>query len=302
MATSSTTRPARGKRARAPDSLEDKENRPKPRAAKRAKQSDIGAHLSSKPANASNKQATKPKASSEKEVPAEKTPKSSKKEADDIKAAQKKYETTIKLVDKTYNSILKQMKPNPKRSGGATSDDFSEAMAELLPRVEGLLARSPKHAFDLLMYLGDHAYGDVEFDFAASGYGDTEKHFHEMDKMLLRVIDRRLEACRGKCNEDGEEATAADADDSSGGELAVFMKQLGGKQRPNKREAKEIDRLRRLDLKNKLEKARLRREKASDWVSNALHDLVKTRDFVEEYGIGEHYFPQSIAKLEELQT
>ena len=180
---------------------------------------------------------------------------------------------------------------------GVTADDFSKAMAKFLPNVETLLADSPKHAFNLLMDLGYHAYGDLDYCVRSSGYGDTEEPYKEMDEMMLKVIEKRVEARSGEGKEDEEEVAATEANDSSEGELAAYMNELGGK-RPNKSERNKIDKWRRVDFKAKVERARLRRETAKDWELNALRDLVKTREYIGKYGIGEHYFRQSIARLE----
>lgn len=76
---------------------------------------------------------------------------------------------------------------------------------------------------------------------------------------------------------------------------------LGGK-RPNESERNKIDKWRRADFQRKVERARRRRDTETDWKSNALRELVNTRDYIEKYGIGEHYFCQSIARLKELQS
>jgi hypothetical protein len=277
------------KRARDVDLLEDQENRleqSKPKPAKLAKSSD-GTPL----------QATQTK----KKSTATKSAKPANEASKSTKAAEKQYKAALKSVDKKYKEFLKRYKPNPTVFSGVTADDFAKAMARFLPEVETLLATSPKHAFNLLMYLGDHAYGDLEACIKSSGWGDTKEPFKEMDNLMLKVIEKRIEAD----DIDGVDAIASAADDQDGdsseGELAAFVSLLGGK-RPNKSERNQIDKWRRVDFQNRVEKAQLRRETVTDWVSNALRDLIKTKEEIDDYGIGDHYFQQSIAKLHEIKS
>ncbi|RFU31825.1 hypothetical protein B7463_g4521, partial [Scytalidium lignicola] len=216
-------------------------------------------------------------------------------------SAQEEYKEAIKSVDKKFNELLRLQEPNPTEFHGVTSDTISSVMASsFLPITKKILDSSPPAAFNLLMYIGEHSYGDVETCFKSSGFGGTQEPFREMDDVMVEIINRR----HGAIGDDGipqaaqEEFNVEASEDE--GELLYFLKMLGEK-RPNKSEYSKIKKFRRADLKNRFKRRGVRREKAEDWVSVALRDLVETRDRIEQYGIGRHFFPQSIARLAELK-
>lgn len=178
-------------------------------------------------------------------------------------------------------------------------------MLQFLPDVESLEAMSPpalKHAFDLLVYLGEHGHADLDFSVKMCGWGGAADAYEKLDAAMVRVIDARVQA-EGTApapSPEGEGEEGEKEEDTSDHELGAFMQLLGEKQ-PNKNERTRINKLRKEQFKRKVETKRLRREKARDWVANALPDLVAKRDYLEKYGIGEKYFTQSIAKLQKLK-
>ncbi|RDI79599.1 hypothetical protein Vi05172_g10402 [Venturia inaequalis] len=204
----------------------------------------------------------------------------------------------IKQIDSDYARLLKDYVYNPNGWNGVTADNFSSEMAVYTPAITKLGETRSKDAFNLLMYASEHCYGDLEFCFKSSGFGETEEPFKEMDEAMVKIIEKRVDE-EGK----GETGVVGDLYVADGnGELAAFMEELGGKERLNKSERGKQLKYRRLDFKNGVAKRRELREVARDWIGNALADLVRTRDFIEQYGIGEFYFAHSIAKLEGMKV
>lgn len=190
------------------------------------------------------------------------------------------------------------MKPNPGMFG-VTSDTYAKAMARFLPDVVKLLVDSPEHAFNLLMYIGEKAHADLDYGPKMCGFGDTDEPYKKMDQVMVQVIDKRLEVDGGDAAESMEQGH--DEGNDSEDELKSYMEELGGKH-PNKSERNRINKLRQKQEAGKIQRAKLRRETTKAWVPNALRDLVVMRDYLDQYGIGKHYFHQSIAKLEEFKS
>ncbi|KAK4209753.1 hypothetical protein QBC37DRAFT_429896 [Rhypophila decipiens] len=74
----------------------------------------------------------------------------------------------------------------------------------------------------------------------------------------------------------------------------------------NKQERGWLNAARIKDLHAMFRARQERREKVvseenGDWAGNALNDLVETRMRIDKYGIGEHYFRESVHKLAELK-
>lgn len=166
-------------------------------------------------------------------------------------------------------------------------------MAKFLPEVKKLQETSLSDAFNLLMYLGDHAYGDIGFCFKASGFGETEKPFQEMDKYMVELIKLRVE--QHPVAGEGFELKPSDGD--FGDEEKVARECFGNKQRPNKQERGWVEKGRKADLKAMFVTRQARRETTEDWAGNALNDLVETRKRIDAYGIGEHFFNKAAGEL-----
>ncbi|KAI1324015.1 hypothetical protein F5Y16DRAFT_324576 [Xylariaceae sp. FL0255] len=230
------------------------------------------------------------------------------------------YNATIKVIDKTFKQLVKQYKPNPNGWYGITADDFSKAMASHATDVKKLInLGSLSLAFNLLMDLGEHAYGDLEACVKAAGFDDTDEPFQEMDKLLIEIITaRRKEVEDQQTSEAPEEHTGADAtatkkkvaqskfilkpmNEDLGSEeksLRDFMEiGHGRRRRPNKQQRGQLNRARLNDLKTLFEVRRQRRATTEDWAGNALNELVETRDRIGAYGIGCHFFTESIGLL-----
>ncbi|KAI0833966.1 hypothetical protein F5Y06DRAFT_182069 [Hypoxylon sp. FL0890] len=212
----------------------------------------------------------------------------------------KLYKATLKDVDKTFDALLKGYKANPKPGYGVTSDDFAKAMASFIPTAKALKEDSPTDAFNLLLDLGEHAYGDLGGSIKASGWGDTDEPFKEMDDLLVDLVNELREA---------ENAHAKEATEKHAGKFKIelpysdlygeerTLRQALGKKSPNKQQRGQLDRARRADLKKLLDTRRERREATEDWMGNALNDLVETAGRIDQYGIGDHFFRKSIDLL-----
>ncbi|KAE9991278.1 hypothetical protein EG327_000223 [Venturia inaequalis] len=289
------------KRGREADALDEDQDDLSTRPAKLVKSSsDIRSFFTSSPPS-SNATAlvstTKPRT---KNASAEPITKKTPVKTTAKKASAKSTTTTKKTgsIDSDYARLLKDYVYNPNGWNGVTADNFSSEMAVYTPAITKLGETRSKDAFNLLMYASEHCYGDLEFCFKSSGFGETEEPFKEMDEAMVKIIEKRVVE-EGK----GEMGVVGDVYVADGnGELAAFMEELGGKERLNKSERGKQLKYRRLDFKNGVAKRRELREVARDWIGNALADLVRTRDFIEQYGIGEFYFAHSIAKLEGMKV
>ncbi|KAK7754675.1 hypothetical protein SLS62_003232 [Diatrype stigma] len=232
--------------------------------------------------------------------------------------AGKAYKDGIKEVDKKFYQLVKKYKPNPTEWSGITADDFAASMYRFLPKVKMLREESIPAAFNLLLDIGEHAYGDLDACCNAGGFGETGKPYKAMDTLLVDLITARKEAQAGEGDGndddgDGGGDGGANADKSSPGDAGFVLEPSTGdldgavkrildrlaaekKKRPNKQERGWLERAHRDDLKAMFEARRERREEAHDWAGNALNDLVETNKRIGAYGV-EGYFRESIALL-----
>lgn len=186
-------------------------------------------------------------------------------------------------------------------------------MAHHLNDVEKLKEDSPSLAFNLLLDLGEHAYGDLEACAKASGFGDTEEPFKEMDKLLSEIITARREEEQTAAQDtetgskDGTmtERYRFEASQADLGLEAKGLRDLIGSKHPNKQQRRQLDIARLADLQAMFSARRVRREATGDWAGNALNDLAETRVRIDAYGIGDHFFRESIdllAAIKEVET
>ncbi|KAI8304856.1 hypothetical protein K4K61_005832 [Colletotrichum sp. SAR11_59] len=233
--------------------------------------------------SASTKPKTTAKASAAKKPAAQKAK---------AKSPNKTYDEAIKSIDKTYAQFLKKYKPN----GSWTADEFSAGFARLLPMAQAIKDESLPLAFNLILDIGEHSYGDVDYGAKTCGYGDTDEPFQAMDNALLEIIESRLEDCTDhECN-DVAFILSPTTDDmgTSQDELREALKPKGIR---NKSQFLMNDRARRGDQQLLMTRRRTRRVDTVDWAGNALNDLSETRRRIDSWGLGKHYFAKSIAKL-----
>ncbi|KAH9909920.1 hypothetical protein F4778DRAFT_713399, partial [Xylariomycetidae sp. FL2044] len=209
---------------------------------------------------------------------------------------EKLYKDTIAIIDKTFNQLHKKYKPNPNGWSGITADNFAGMMQTFLPAVRKLKEDSPMSAFNLVMDIGEHAYGDLEACMKSSGFGDTEEPFQRMDELAVSIIDELRTGAESEVSDQGHAFEIRPSGGDMGKEEKEILELLSPK-RPNKQERKELDRARLADLKALFATRRERRLSTDDWAGNALNDLVETRDRIGQYGIGEHFFCNTIKSL-----
>jgi hypothetical protein len=231
--------------------------------------------------------------------------KSAKKMADpkkqSTKTARQTYTSLLGKVDKKVGELDRKCKAQGPNGKSFNSDDYAKAMAGFLPEVIDLsnMDGGAKFAFNLVLYLGEHAHGDFYMCVKMCGYGGSKKPYNALDEVMLGLIERR----KDEATENDAQAvdatsfplvphrwTEADAD--------VGEFKTG---RPNKQQRNQIVRQRQEWMKERSKKARERRETTKDWVSNALVELTDERDYLDGFGL-DGYFIKSIAQLEELKS
>ncbi|KAI1292693.1 hypothetical protein F5Y03DRAFT_375377 [Xylaria venustula] len=233
------------------------------------------------------------------------TPSSKKKDP-----AKQLYETTIKAVDKTFNQLVKKYEPNPNGCYGITADNFAAAMAKYISDVKKLQEYGYLTlAFNLLLELGEHAYGDLEACVKACGFGDTDEPYQEMDRLLADIIDKRQHEEEPATDPTQDTRRAEEETEKAEYEIRPFKDDLGtevtwlhenvvNKERgPNKQQRGQLNRARLADLHHLFDVRRKRHATTVDWAGDALNELVETRARIHEYGIGDHYFKESIGLL-----
>ncbi|KAI2472381.1 hypothetical protein F4781DRAFT_383458 [Annulohypoxylon bovei var. microspora] len=214
----------------------------------------------------------------------------------------KLYKDALKSVDKTFNGYMKKYKLNPTPWDGITADDFAQAMTSFIPTARELAEVSPAFAFNLVLDLGEHSYGDLDATVKAAGFGESEKPHQELDELLVSLITTRVGADANAGKVPGQAYAVALPHAEVCVEERALRKMLRGKRDgPNKRERGLLDRARRDGLKTLFETRRERRETVEDWAGNALNDLLETGGRIDQYGIGRHYFRKSIDLLAEVK-
>ena len=206
------------------------------------------------------------------------------------------YKSTLADVDKTIkhlDCVVKAQGPNKKC--GINGDDYAKSMARFAPEVTSLLAidttDSVTAAFNLMLYLGQHLHGDFGISRAASGYGDNDTAYKELDELMLRIIKRRSTLQLVERSEPLPPLPKRET------EIDVGVFKTG---RPNKQQRGRIAKAREKWAKERTDQMRKRREKVEDWVGNALLELVDERNYIALFGL-KGYFPESIANLEKLK-
>lgn len=269
-------------------------NAPKPSSTQKRKRAET-APIDNLDAETGTK-SKKPK-TTKKAVPASKS--STKKAPEGKRAAEQLYKKIIADVDKKVSSLDARVKKNGPNSRAITSDHYAEAMVKFIKDVQKLMVMGPdgaRCAFNAMMHIGPHAHGDLEATIKMCGYGGTEEPFAELDDTMVAIIELREDIdCDGK--DDGSAVpevrhrwTVQDAT------VGVFK--TG---RPNKQQRGQLERHKAAWIKERFEEARKRREKAIDWISNAIKELKEEAVEIEQYGL-EGYFKKSVAKLEALRT
>jgi hypothetical protein len=186
------------------------------------------------------------------------------------------------------------MGPN---SRTVTSDTYAEDMVKFIKDVRKLMEmgqEGARFAFNLLLYIGPHAHGDLEASIKMCGFGESEGPYAELDEVMLEVIALRDDVPSGSSNNDVDLPEVRHRWTREDAEVGEFK--TG---RPNKQQRGQIERQRAKWIKERNIEARARREKVEDWISNAIGELKEEQADIGRYGL-DGYFKKSIARLEEL--
>jgi len=182
------------------------------------------------------------------------------------------------------------------------SDDYAEEMTAFTADVPELLeigGDGTNFAFNLMPSIGEHTHGDLDWGFSMSGYGDSEEPYKHLDKVMLRVIERR--------EEDEWHAAVGLKEPSLPSiphrftEKDAIIGPVKTSNGPNKQQRGWIAKQAVEWKKARSQALKDRREQAQDWVSNGLNELVDHRDYIAAYGL-EGHFSKSIARLEQLKA
>ncbi|KAK5655517.1 hypothetical protein OQA88_5788 [Cercophora sp. LCS_1] len=202
-----------------------------------------------------------------------------------------KVKTPTPKTGKPKTTKTEPAKPAPKPNKVYADDGtrFAKTIAKEHPTVRVLSTESPMLAPDLMMFMADHCYGDLDFCFKNSGWGDTDGPFEAMDKVMLELLELPKDTPPSLSGDyvigpsKGDFGTEYDAEEKA-------LRRLKKGKRPNKQERGCWH---------------ARREKVvaeeRDWAGNALNDLAETRQGIEGYGIGEQFFRKSIKALAALK-
>jgi hypothetical protein len=220
--------------------------------------------------------------------------------AETSKMAKQTYQSIIKNIDKRVKELDKGCKAQGPNGRSITSDHYAAAMANFIPDVMNLsnMDGGVKFAFNLALYLGEHAHGDFYMSVKMSGYGGSEKPYKALDAIMLLLIERRKDEAIENNVQTAESASLSPVPhrwteaDANVGEFKTGW--------PNKQQRNQIARQRQEWMKERSEKAKEKREEVKDWVSNALGEVTDERDYLGGFGL-DGYFIESIARLQELK-
>ncbi|RDW56760.1 hypothetical protein BP6252_13983 [Coleophoma cylindrospora] len=213
------------------------------------------------------------------------------------KAAIQNYRATINKVDDRLQALDKKSKVQGPNLSVVTSSDYTIAMAKFIPDVQKLTNMGKDGAawaFNVLLYMAEHSYRDVEGSTEPDVGGGPKESFEAMDAALLGLIEKRHQQPRA--TGDPVEVTFVrnkwtDAD-ADVGEFKTGQ--------PNKQQRSQMAAQKLQWMKCRSDEMRERRDKVQDWAANALEELVDQRDCVASLE-RDGFFVKSIARLEELR-
>ncbi|KAK0611917.1 hypothetical protein B0T14DRAFT_338351 [Immersiella caudata] len=214
------------------------------------------------------------------------------------------FRRTLSNIDKEYTAVVERY-----GEYGFKAEEITATMRTHIPTVKTLLEYSPRMAFDLVMDIGEHCYGDLCFeelwsDHRVSGAAihdycldrprdETESLFEEPDHLMVNIVDARADA--------EPPSSKPFRLCPSRGPAATVREELEVSNQINKKRYLELHRMRRHDFLEMVQVRRRRRQNRwiADWVGNALNDLVETGSRIEQRHekLGKLYFSQTIAKL-----
>ena len=103
------------------------------------------------------------------------------------------YDTSLRIkINETHTTMMQEMQ---EEHSSLTSDDFAHVMARFLRNEVKVLHSFPGSSpatFELILYLAEHSFGDLELD-DRPGFGDREAFDSAADRALLYVAEERLQ-------------------------------------------------------------------------------------------------------------
>ncbi|KAI0093070.1 hypothetical protein BDY19DRAFT_921856 [Irpex rosettiformis] len=102
------------------------------------------------------------------------------------------YDTSLRIkINETHTAMMQEMQ---EEHSSLTSDDFAHVMARFLRNEVKVLHSFPGSGpatFELILYLAEHSFGDLELD-DRPGFGERDTFDSAADKALLYVAEERL--------------------------------------------------------------------------------------------------------------
>ncbi|KAI0342130.1 hypothetical protein BDW22DRAFT_1484981 [Trametopsis cervina] len=103
------------------------------------------------------------------------------------------YDTSVRIkVNETFTAMVQEMQ---EEHTSITSDDFADVMARFLRNEVKVLQSFPgsnKATFELILYIAEHSFGDLDSD-DRPGFGERTEFDNAADRALLYVAEKRLE-------------------------------------------------------------------------------------------------------------
>ncbi|KAI0753931.1 hypothetical protein BC629DRAFT_1175043 [Irpex lacteus] len=103
------------------------------------------------------------------------------------------YDTSLRIkINETHTAMIQEMQ---EEHSSLTSDDFAHAMARFLRNEVRVLHSFPGSGpatFEVILYLAEHSYGDLELD-DRPGFDERASFDRAADRALLYVAEERLE-------------------------------------------------------------------------------------------------------------
>ncbi|KAI0699544.1 hypothetical protein BC835DRAFT_537260 [Cytidiella melzeri] len=103
------------------------------------------------------------------------------------------YDISVRIkINETYTAMVQEMQ---EQHSSLTSDDFADVMARFLRNEVKVLRSFPGSApatFELILYIAEHSFGDLELD-DRPGHGERTSFDNAADRALLHLAEERLE-------------------------------------------------------------------------------------------------------------
>ena len=214
--------------------------------------------------------------------------------------ATKLYKDTIKAIDTRTDKLDREVKKlQCGNSYAITTDNYATATGKHVRAARKLADLDLKVRFNLLMAMADASHcSDLNATIKMCGTecGSSQGVFELIDEALLEVIESRADFLPPTTAESTELPKVPARCRTEDADVGEFKTGHPNKQQRNWMYAQKLEH----EKKRRMAR-RQRREEADNWAAVALSDLEEERDYLKKYGV-EGYFPDSIARLEELTS